>query len=206
MLVLYVTVPSSDVLMAMLHGPGQLLVVPATSSGLLGRRAYVRACLSWCFFATVPTGLWVPMPCASPVQGRQGSVLWRPDQTDAAAWPGPRRKRDVDVHPARSRAVRRPRRLHPARRILHKSGTFCGDKLRNANGTKAEYPSRVFSPGGRVRPPSTDNPHPRAYKRFESCTKGTRTHHLPPRESRESSTLERLTARLPCSTPVTHIY
>ncbi|KAJ1196450.1 hypothetical protein NDU88_000321 [Pleurodeles waltl] len=41
---------------------------------------------------------------------------WKPDQIDAAARPGPRRKRDADAHPARSRAVRRSQRLHPARR------------------------------------------------------------------------------------------
>ncbi|KAJ1157060.1 hypothetical protein NDU88_009775 [Pleurodeles waltl] len=40
---------------------------------------------------------------------------WRPDRTDAAARPGPRRKRDADTHPKRSRAARQSRRLHPAR-------------------------------------------------------------------------------------------
>ncbi|KAJ1187693.1 hypothetical protein NDU88_004467 [Pleurodeles waltl] len=42
----------------------------------------------------------------------------RPDQTVVAARPGPRRKRDADAHPARSRAVRRSQRLHPARRYV----------------------------------------------------------------------------------------
>ncbi|KAJ1180669.1 hypothetical protein NDU88_005887 [Pleurodeles waltl] len=41
---------------------------------------------------------------------------WRPDRTDAAARPGPRRKRDAVAHPKRSRAARRSQRLHPARR------------------------------------------------------------------------------------------